>query len=320
MPMVKRIFIATLFLGITACRTDLFLGKVEGVAANVFAPNERTPAYRAGVVMEDVKTYGYYGGTSTSRTGAFSFPAVPDGFYQVSVTSPNGFFETGFYVEVVDGHSPGDVEVSMTPARVGTFLNVPGRYDDMGLIFSDLGYAYRTVAVEDLARAPNPLEDADIVCLNSGVDTAAARDEKVVKRLRSFVSGGGRLVASDQAWPFLKAGWPEKVTWPQDPAVGSGNQYVDAYFADADLKRCATVSTWPLRYDLGNWALPEDTRGTVFVRGNVKTTSGSRADAPLLLGFAHGSGFVVFSTFGWRAQYGRGHLPVRIFNYLVANR
>jgi hypothetical protein len=318
--MAKRIIIVALLLGMTACRTDLFLGKVEGVAASVFAPNGRTPAYRAGVVIEDLETYGYYGETSTSQTGAFSFPAVPDGFYQLSVTSANGLFEAGFYVEVVDGHSPGDVKVTMTPVRVGTFLDVPGRYDHMGLIFSDLGYAYRTVAVEDLARTPNPLEDADIVCLNSGVDTAWAQDEKVVGRLRSFVSGGGRLVVSDQAWPFVKAGWPEKVTWPQDPAVGSGNQDVDASFADADLKRCATVSTWPLRYDLGNWVLPKDTRGTAFVRGDVKTSSGSRDDAPLLLGFADGSGFVVFSTFGWRAQYGRGHLPVRIFNYFVANK
>jgi len=320
MMMAKRIFIAALFLGITACRTDLFLGKVEGVAANVFAPNERTPAYRAGVVIEDVKNYGYYGETSTSQTGTFSFPAVPDGVYQVSVTSANGVFGTGFYVEVVDGHSPGDVKVSMVPTRVGTFLNVSGRYDDMGVIFSDLGYAFRSVAIEDLARAANPLEDADIVCVNSGVDTAWAQDEIIVQRLRSFVWRGGRLVVSDQAWPFLKAGWPKKVTWPQDPAVGSGNQNVDASFADADLKRCATVSTWPLRYDLGNWALPEDTRGTVFARGDVNTSSGSRDDAPLLLGFTHGSGFVVFSTFGWRAQYGRGHLPVRVFNYLVANK
>ncbi|NIT36590.1 MAG: hypothetical protein GTN49_08820 [candidate division Zixibacteria bacterium] len=318
--MAKRIFAAALFLGLTACRTDLFLGKVEGVAANVFAPNGRTPAYRAGVVIEDVKPYGYYGETLTSQTGAFSFPGVPDGFYQINVTSPNGFFETGFYVEVVDGHSPGDVKVSMAPARVGTFLNVPGRYDDMGVILLDLGYAFRSVGIENLAQSADPLEDADIVCLNSGVDTAWAQDEKVVKRLQSFVWRGGRLVASDQAWPFIKAGWPEKVTWPQDPAVGNGNQNVDASFTDADLRRCATVSKWVLRYDLGKWALPKDTRGTAFVRGNVKTSSGSRNDAPLLFGFTHGSGFVLFSTFGWRAQYSRDHFAVRVFNYFIANK
>ena len=319
MPMVKKVLFIALTLAATACRTDLFFGKVEGVAATVYAPNGRTPVYRAKVVIADLKPGGYYGETVTSAAGEFLFRDVPDGLYRVDVTSPNGLFKTAFHAEVNDGHTPGGVEVLMAPARAGTFLNVPGRYDDMGVVFTDLGYLYKTVGVDALKGSPGPLGVADVLCLNSGVDAAYAQEESVVKNLRSFVENGGRLIASDQAWPFVKAAWPEKVDWADDPAIGGIYQEVETIFADGDLKRCATVPKWRLRYNLGNWAIPRATTGTVFVRGDVETSTGRRADAPLLIGFRYGRGFVAFSTFDWRAQYGNGRLSVRVFNYLVTN-
>jgi hypothetical protein len=318
--MVKKEFLIALALVSAACRSDLFLGKVEGLAANVYAPNGRTPAYRAEVTVADLKAGGYYGETVTSVSGYFAIPVIPDGTYRVNVTSANGLFKTGFHVTVVDGYSPGDVESLLAPARAGTFVNVPGRYDDMGAVWSDLGYLYTTLGAEALAQKENPLRDADIVCLNSGVDPAWAEDDTVVGNLRSFVGKGGRLIASDQAWPFIKAAWPGEISWRADPAVGKPYQDVDGLFVDPDLKRCATVPEWRLRYDLGNWALPTSTAGTVFVVGDVDTSSGRLAAAPLLVGFAYGRGFVVFSTFGWRTQYGRGRLAIRVFHYLIANK
>jgi hypothetical protein len=319
MPMVKKLLFITLALAVTACRTDLFFGKVLGVAATVYAPNGRTPVYRAEVVIEDLKPSGYYGKTVTSAAGEFLFQGVPDGLYRVGVTSPNGLFETTFHAEVEDGYTPGGVEVIMAPARAGTFVNVPGRYDDMGAILTDLGYLYKTVGVDALAASQNPLGAADVLCLNSGVDPTSSQEEAVVKNLRSFVENGGRLIASDQAWPFVKAAWPEKVDWSDNPAIGNVYQDVEATFVDGDLKKCATVPKWRLEYNLSNWAIPNGTTGTVFIRGAVETSKGRRDDAPLLIGFRYGRGFVAFSTFDWRTQYGNGRLAVRVFNYLVTN-
>jgi SAM-dependent methyltransferase len=320
MPMVKKLLYLALTLATLACRTDLLLGKVEGVAATIYAPNGRTPAYRAKVAVADAKPGGYYGEAFTSANGYFVLTAIPDGLYRADVRSPNGLLKSNFHAEVIDGYTSGGVEALLAPARVGTFVNVPGRYDDSGTIFADLGYQYKTIGVESLAQNINPLRDADIVCLNSGVDTAWAQDERVIESLRSFVEKGGRLIASDQAWPFVKAAWPGKITWGTDPAIGEAYQDITAAFADADLKKYAAVPEWRLRYDLGNWAVPAGTAGTVFVRGDVETAFGKREDAPLLVGFAYGDGYVAFATFDWRTQYRGGRLSVRVFNYLITNK
>ncbi len=319
MPMVKKVFITALALAAMACRTDLFFGKVEGVGATIQAPNGRTPVYRAHVVIEDLKAGGYYNEAVTSAGGEFLFRNVPDGLYRVDVASPNGLFKTSFHADVEDGYTPGGVEVSIAPARAATFVNIPGLYDDMGVVFTDLGYLYKTVGVEALAGSQNPLVAADILFLNSGVDAGSAPEEAVVKNLRSFVDNGGRLIVSDQAWPFVKAAWPEKVEWSDNPRIGSAYQDVEAAFADRDLKKYATIPKWRLKYNLDNWAIPNDTTGTVFVRGDVDTSKGRRYGAPLLIGFKYGRGFVAFSTFDWRTQYGNGRVSVRVFNYLVTN-
>lgn len=320
MPMVKKTLYITLLLTALACRSDLLLGKVDGVAANIYAPNGRTPAYRAEVVVADLKPGGYYGKTVTSAMGYFAIAGIPDGLYRINVTSPNGLLKTGFHADVVDGYSAADVEALLAPARAGTFVNVPGRYDDMGALFADLGYLYKTVDAEAFAGNQNPLRDADILCLNSGVDTTLAQEETCITNLRSFVEKGGLLITSDRAWPFVKAAWPGKVTWRADPAIGKGGQDVEGAFVDADLRKYATIPKWRLKYELGNWAIPDDTTGTVFVRGDVETSSGTRGNAPLLIGFAYGRGFAAFSTFDWRTQYSRGRVAIHVFNYLITNK
>lgn len=318
--MVKKIIIIALAAAALSCRSDLFFGLVEGVAATVVAPNGRTPAYRADVVISDLKPGGFYGETRTSAAGAFLFPTVPDGQYRLSATSPNGLFRTEFHAEVVDGHSPGEVEARLQPARAEAVVTVGGRYDDMGVLCTDLGYRYHSTSVAALAGTEDPLAGADLVFLNSGADVAEAQNDVVVARLRSFVAGGGRLLVSDRAWPFVRAAWPDNIAWPAQPEIGKGGQEVEAAFVDADLRKCATVPTWRLRYELGDWTVPNATTGTVFVEGEAETAAGKRAAAPLLVGFAAGKGYVAYSTFDWQTQYEHGRLAVRVFNYLLANK
>jgi len=318
--MVKKLIIIAFACTALSCRSDLFFGLIEGVGATVVAPNGRTPAFRAHVVIGDLKPGGYYGETYTSAAGEFVFPTIPDGQYRLTATSPNGLFRTEFHAEVLDGHSPAEVEARLEPAHAEAIVNVGGRYDDMGALATDLGYRYRSTPVAALVGTEDPLTGAKVAFLNSGADVAEAENDVVVARLRAFVAAGGRLVVSDRAWPFVRAAWPNSVTWPAQPEIGTGSQEVVATFADADLRKCATVQTWRLRYELGGWTVPETTTGTVFVTGEVETSAGRRAAAPLLLGFAAGEGYVAYSTFDWRTQYEHGRLAVRVFNYLLANK
>jgi hypothetical protein len=318
--MVKKLMIIALAWAAVSCRSDLFFGQVEGVAATVLAPNGQTPAFRARVVISDLKPGGYYGETYTSAAGAFVFRTVPDGQYRLTATSPNALFRTEFHAEVLDGHSPAEVEVTLQPARAEAVVNVGGRYDDMGELCTDLGYRYRTTSVAALVGTKDPLAGAKLVFLNSGVDVAEAQNDVVVARLRSFVAGGGRLIASDRAWPYVRAAWPGAIAWPGQPEIGDGSQEVEASFVEADLRKCATVSSWRLQYELGGWAVPDGTTGTVLVEGEVETAAGKRRAAPLLVRFAAGSGYVAYSSFDWRTQYEHGRLAVRVFNYLLANK
>lgn len=318
--MIKRIFLIALLLATAACQTDLFFGQIEGAGGKVIAPNGRTPLYKARVTIEDLEPGGYYGETSTTAAGDFLFEPIPDAKYRMDISSPNGLFGTVYYAEVLDGHSPGGIEITMSPLRAGTFFDIEGRYDDAGVILSDLGYLYRTIEADTLAQTTNPLTGADVAFLGSGIDPALAQNPDVVANLKAFVAAGGRLIVSDRAWPFVKAAWPGKISWGADPAIGNGGQEIVASIADADLKRCATLPTWRVKYDLGGWALPESTVGTVFVRGDVDTAAGPKGEAPLLVGFEDGAGFVAFSTFAWRTQYVEGRLAVRVLHYLIANR
>jgi len=320
--MVKKILVLNVVASlatVVACRSDLFLGRVEGVAGKAIAPNGRTPFYGAKVVVEELKQPGYYAESVTDVAGVFAFPAVPDGKYRVTVTSVNGVFKTLYFVEVVDGHSPEGVEVILPPARARSFYVVPGKYDDIGAVWADLGYLYKTLDVSALAVTPNPLADADVVSINSGADTSWADNAVVRSNLRSFVAAGGHLLVSDRAWPFIAKTWPGKIEWGSSPEVGS-SQELAATFADTDLAKYMTVPTWRLYYDLPGWALPEAGGGPVFVTGDVATAGGPRDDAPLLLGFPAGDGFVTFATFTWRRQLAAGRLPARVALYLLANR
>ncbi len=301
------------------CQTDLFAGKVEGVAGTVVAANGRTPLYGAAVTLEDVKPRGYSGTATTDSHGGFSFPAAPDGVYKINVNSPNGLFAGTFKGEVVNGHFPDGVKMRMGASQVGTFLNIPGRYDDMGVVLGDLGYPYATMDASRLTEDPNPIEGYDLVLLNSGADAHAAADPQVIANLRSFVDAGGRLLASDAAWPFLAAAWPGEIDWGSDPEIGKGGQDPDTVITNAGLEAAAWTGAWEIFYDQPKWALPAAATEMTFVRGDVQTYEGNRNNAPLLVGFAFGNGYVAFATFNWRTQYDQSRLPVRAFNYLVAN-
>jgi len=315
----KVIILVGVLAAAAACRTDIFFGLAEGAAAKVVAPNGRTPFYGAGVTIEGLKEAGYYAQTKTDANGNFSFPATPDGQYRVTITSSNGLFQTAYMLEVEDGYSAGDVEILAAPAHAESFINVPGRYDDMGVVLKDLGYRFRTLDAATLAVAPSPFDGADLVCLDSGVDASSAENAAVIDNLRQFVAAGGRLMVSDRAWPFVRAAWPNAVVWPNDPEVGGGNQKTPAAFAAEDLRRCATVDRWRLYYRLAGWALPTSTSGTVFVQGDVETAGGTQENAPLLVGFSYGRGYVTYATFDWRTQYDESRLAIRSFHYLITN-
>jgi hypothetical protein len=319
---VKRILfaIAPAVAFLCACRSDIFFGKVEGVAATVSAANEQTPVYDARVTIEDLEPGGYVAATHTDPWGSFAFPDAPDATYRISAVSANGLFSTYYHAEVLDEHSPGEVDAAMAPTRAETFALVPGRYDALNALMNELGYPFQTFDAATLAEDPNPLVGYDLLLLNSGADTSSASDPAVVANLRAFVEAGGRLIATDRAWPFIAAGWPDAATWGTNPGVGLDGQKINADIVDADLKRAAAANRWEVTYDQPGWALPTAQTGTVFVQGDVETYAGARTDAPLLFGFTSGKGYVAYATFGWNTQFYEDRMAVRVFHYLIANR
>lgn len=320
--MIKRYFTVCLAAaGLTAfsCHSNLFLGKVEGIGGKALALNGRTPFFHAKVSVYDLKPTGFYAETDTDDSGEFHVSGVPDGKYRVVISSPNNLFSESYFIEVVDGYSPGHVEALIDPAREGTFLVIPGKYDDPGEVLGELGYLYQTTDAASLANFPSVVDGADILCIGSGADNSYAANAFVRSSLRSFVSAGGILVVTDKAWPYIAGAWPGVIGWGENPEIGE-SQEVTANIADADLRAYFTRESWKLSYDLPGWALPAEVQGDVLVSGNVTTRNGLREDAPLLCGFSYGDGFVIYSTFGWRRQIATGRLILRAALYVLANR
>lgn len=136
-----------------------------------------------------------------------------------------------------------------------------------------------------------------------------------IEKACDFASSKGLLVATDWAYDLVEHCWPDAIEFVNDDATVD-----DAQTGEAGLDVLATVKdellvadlgeVVSLTYDYSAWAVIESVgAGTeVLMSGDVSYQPDSLSayetivDAPLLVRFATGSGFVVFSTFHLSAQ------------------
>ena len=154
-----------------------------------------------------------------------------------------------------------------------------------------------------LLTDPGRLMDYDIVFLNCGINERWLQQESAVAdSLRQYVAAGGSIYASDWAYSFVEAAFPEQIDFfGSDGQLGSAYVGspgpVEATVLDADMKAVLGSGTASLSYDLDAWAVITDTSAEVLLRGDVQAWgAGQQQGVPLAVQIDDG-GRVIYTTF-----------------------
>lgn len=134
----------------------------------------------------------------------------------------------------------------------------------------------------------------------------------VLASLKSYVEGGGTIVATDWSYDVIESIWPDKIEFLGDDLVPDAAQsgetgLIEATVSDATMAADAGESVNVL-FDLIEWPVIERVGDgvTVYVRGDVSYREGQETralpDKPLLVGFQAGAGQVWLSTFRFQAN------------------
>jgi len=182
------------------------------------------------------------------------------------------------------------LRLAVTPS----YQDKVGPWDDMAKLLSTLGegYKFATVPESELYSAKKYSEfDVLFLTCAPGGDTPA-----LTGNLRSFVSEGGTLYASDWRFDCIAMAFPDFVV-KRLTSEGSA-QTVDARVVDAGL-RDILGKTVQLKFDLDRWkpAAFGGDRVKVLLEGTYNRQTGGTTTAPLLVKFTFGKGTVIFTSF-----------------------
>lgn len=220
---------------------------------------------------------------------------------------------------------------------------VSGDYDELSDFAAALGFTNVHVvngqtgsAIIDFLTRPEELAEHDILFLDGGhleadvlysthagsVDTVQA----VQAGLRTFVEGGGTLMASDWSYDAVEVLWPDAIDFHGDDATPDAAQVgepgaVSATLSDAGAIAAVGGPGLSVSYDLPIFPVMESAGAgtTVYATGHVLWRAGTEVytavDAPLMAGFYAGNGRVVLTT--WRNESNAEASHVALLRYAL---
>ncbi len=192
---------------------------------------------------------------------------------------------------------------------------VEGVLQELGIDLATLD-VYQSDWAEQLLATDDGLDNYDILFLNcrSNEATYMAHPE-MQQRLRDFVARGGSLYAADQAYDLIEVAFPDKIDFlGADDVRGAGDQgdlaELQANVIDPALAQRMGSGVVGLHFGLTTWSVMVGTAPDVDVyikADGVPLLDGSVLDnVPMTVGFDHGSGRVVYSSFHEEPGIGEG--------------
>lgn len=186
------------------------------------------------------------------------------------------------------------------------------QYDNVEAVLHEVGVEAETIDVfqEDWADRllgdDTGLDDYDVLLLNcrSHETTYESRPD-MQERLRAFVARGGSLHASDQAYDLIEITFPDKINFLGDDEARGAADEGDAVdlpgrVLDSVLATQLNTSVVDIHFGLTTWSVMVGAAPDVevYMEGDAPLLDGSVIeDAPLIVGFDHGDGRVVYSSF-----------------------
>ncbi|MFC1610767.1 carboxypeptidase-like regulatory domain-containing protein [Myxococcota bacterium] len=292
-------------------------------------------------------------GTVSLSNGQFSLAGIPQGEHTVHVEHDNyyGQFDgrvVGGEITIMDTFdSSQPLCLNAAPPRMAVFT---GEYDAVEAILGGLDLSYDLYSSDrwgdpevsnehseayDLLADFEKLTEYDVLLFNCGGmerdfiglsgdywdnpdEATIDYGNQIYDNLRRFVMHGGKLYASDWAWPVVEGLNPTVLDFLGDdtniasPLVGESGS-MQAELEDQALQLYLATSSIPVDYDLSGWAVIDEVspQAQVFVRGDARVSTdrygggtASLEDKPLFVGFRPfvGGGLVIYTTFHYHSQ------------------
>jgi molecular chaperone DnaK len=169
--------------------------------------------------------------------------------------------------------------------------------DNIGAVLTQLGFAW--TELDDAAfSTPTRVEPFHLLFINCATGGDAARNAPV---LREFVARGGVLYVSDLSAPQIEQAFPGRMRFGTG---GLAPQTVDARIVSPQLREALGRDRVPIHFDMMAWRpiSTVDAAVDVMIRGEARGMTLKRTDHALMAGFAHGEGYVVYTSFHNHAQ------------------
>lgn len=308
--------------------TGTGIGITGSVTVNVAGPDGNTPIAGASVEVSDQGSPGSGTKKVTDINGFVEFNGVSPGNKQITIDA--GVFK---YVNTitVQGGTTTAVGTASAPIQLGNdphsntvhFAVVTGTFDSIDNVLTQVGIPeqvsydnnhtgwVRYAQTDPLLGSPSELAKYNAVLINCGSDeTGADNTSPLLTNLRNFVSNGGTLYASDWAYVFIEAGWPEYIDFfGDDNLAGSAREGFSGTIngtVKGPLLTALPKSTINITFDLDAWVMidktPEVAGKAVTVLISGPRPSGDGTEYPLMVQFPSGNGKVVYTSFHNEAQ------------------
>lgn len=322
----------TTLAGKATCAPEVGVGVVCG---NVFAADGVTPLANAEVRLSNtaasLRTKGVEDSTKcvADAAGAFAciVPAGITGTTEFVVLSP-GFDNRSFTADVMEGATSDAGDLPMTASSEEKWVVVPGLYDGVQVLLSQLKGCTLTDAGGDpaFARASEECTSKGLLVLDDFEPTSetyvptfltsgslASYDALFVNcdadwsgtpgvdaAIQAFSTNGGYLYFSDLSDLWLTSAFPENITFGGN-STDEGPPTISGDVVDADL--AAVVGTpIELVFDLGGWTVIDTVESyvTTFIQGDVTPLSNLVTGVrPITVGWrpATASGCIFYTSY-----------------------
>lgn len=279
--------------------------------------------------------------TTTDGDGNYSLVGVPPGTQTLHIQK--GSFSTTVIVEVPEDGvvtlPEADCAIQQDDLRIAV---VSGAWDNVRQVLVSVGVDPATIT--DYEGEPGgffgtepsewagqllgdyaTLAQYDIVFLNCGLDDVSYLDSPTyAANLRQFVSEGGSLYVSDQAYDIVEATFPDFIdfydedTMPQSAQKGAAADNIIGTVSDPALSASLGAQTIELHYPLLAWAVMQSVTDDVrvYIRGDAPVSGGQTLDeVPHTVGFQVGEGKVIYTSF--HQEPGIAVMQERVLQLLV---
>lgn len=250
---------------------------------------------------------------TTDNEGRFDLTGVPAGEHTLLIQK--GSFRAEQTVVITAGEvlELDEEECALEPEDIRIAFVRGSTNDHMRDVLTTLGIddgqidSFGAEWAESLLSGDQAITGYDVLFLSCRSDEDDLRaNPAMASALRDYIEAGGSVYASDQAYGIIEFLFPDKIDFEGDDternAANKGNSVddLDANIVDFNMASSFGSNSATLGYPLRTWSVMRSVANDVdvYAKANAPLIGGGRVNnAPQIVGFDHGQGRVIYSSF-----------------------